>query len=252
MIVRAPTADDLEAVLELIAASDLEDVGVPDTTLEDLREDWEEPGFDLERDAWVVEEDGRLIAYARIWERDVGKVLAVGCVWPGARGRGIGSELVRLAEEQARRRGAHLLAEYAWSDSARRLLEGRGYEHARSYFRMAVELAVEPAEPEWPDGIALQPFQAERDARAVYEAMNEAFADEWGFHPEPFDHWTRRHLGREGFDPDLWLVAVGGDEIAGSALSGLDEDGGFVQGIGVRALWRRRGLGRALSPCLVP
>ena len=37
-----------------------------------------------------------------------------------------------------------------------------------------------------------------------------------------------------------------GDAIAGCALSGLYEDGGFVHGIGVRSPWRRRGLGRAL------
>ena len=246
MTVRAPTQGDLEGVLELLAASDLVDIGIPDTTLEDLREDWDRPGFALERDAWVVEENGRLVAYAWLWERDVGKPLAVGCVLPQARGCGIGSELVRLAEERAREKGASLLAEYAWSDTARRLLEGCRYHHARTYFRMAIDLVEEPPAPVWPPGVVLRPFGLGIDAAPVYEAMNDAFADEWGFTPEPFDRWRERHLGREEFDAGLWLIARDGEEIAGCALSGLYEDGAFIHGIGVRPPWRRRGLGRAL------
>ena len=44
---RPPDAEaDAEAVLAVILARDVADIGVPDFTLEDLRADWASPGLD--------------------------------------------------------------------------------------------------------------------------------------------------------------------------------------------------------------
>jgi GNAT superfamily N-acetyltransferase len=54
----------------------------------------------------------------------------------------------------------------------------------------------------------------------------------------------------EHFDPDLWYLAMDGDEIAGVSLctrqSREDKKMGWVRVLGVRRPWRRRGLGLAL------
>ncbi len=57
MKIRAPAPDDASAVLDLIVARDIADLGRPDYTLEDVRADWAAPGFDLALDAWLVEQD---------------------------------------------------------------------------------------------------------------------------------------------------------------------------------------------------
>jgi ribosomal protein S18 acetylase RimI-like enzyme len=55
-------------------------------------------------------------------------------------------------------------------------------------------------------------------------------------------------LGGERFDPELWFLACDGKEIAGVALNYYDEkaETGWVDHLGVRRPWRRRGIGKAL------
>jgi ribosomal protein S18 acetylase RimI-like enzyme len=54
----------------------------------------------------------------------------------------------------------------------------------------------------------------------------------------------------EGFDPELWFLAMDGDEIAGISLcrkqSWEDDNLGWVSSLAVRRPWRKRGLGLAL------
>ena len=50
-VLRRPVPADAEAVLRVMLARDVADIGYPDFTLEDLRADWATPGLDLERDA---------------------------------------------------------------------------------------------------------------------------------------------------------------------------------------------------------
>ena len=59
-----PRLDEAQAVTDLVIACDVHELGAPDFELDDLLTDWNMPGFDLELDAVVVEEDGRLVAYA--------------------------------------------------------------------------------------------------------------------------------------------------------------------------------------------
>jgi ribosomal protein S18 acetylase RimI-like enzyme len=53
----------------------------------------------------------------------------------------------------------------------------------------------------------------------------------------------------EGFDPSLWWLAFEGDELAGICLgrphSYDDIDLGYINVLGVRRPWRKRGLGLA-------
>ncbi len=84
----------------------------------------------------------------------------------------------------------------------------------------------------------------------MYEALQEAFADHWDFHPQPLGNWREFIVKARNFDPDLWLVAWDGDELAGASLDypeRSDDPGhGWIGTLGVRRPWRRRGLGEAL------
>src|SRR3982751_4571641 len=93
-VLRHPTPADAEGVLGVMLARDVADIGQPDFTLEDLRADWETPGVDLTRDAWVIEADGgRIVASGLLLGDD-----ALIYVHPDACGRGLGTMLREAAE----------------------------------------------------------------------------------------------------------------------------------------------------------
>src|SRR6185436_9641646 len=82
--IRAPRASDAEAVTELLRACDVVIFGEPDTDVMDVRDDWASPGFDLARDAWMLEgEEGSLRAYALVHARGEGDYDGLLYVRPG-------------------------------------------------------------------------------------------------------------------------------------------------------------------------
>jgi mycothiol synthase len=209
---------------------------------EDVADIWAHT--DLEHDSWLTEEDGRIVA-AGGGQLHAGTYFARGCVTPGAKGRGFGTLLVDLAEKRANDHGVPTINQVALGpdDAARALLESRGYRLVRRHYAMTIELGETPLEPERPPGLSITTFRAD-DAEPCYAAMNEIFADEWGFELEPFEEWWQRHSGD---DHSLWFLVREGDEIA-ALLQGTEHrrGGGLVNWVGVRTRWRRRGLGRAL------
>jgi mycothiol synthase len=108
---------------------------------------------------------------------------------------------------------------------------------------MEIHLEEEPPEPEWPEVVAVRTFAPGGDERAVFEAVEDAFGDVWG---RPRGTFERFVAMTEGLDPSLWLLATDGGEIAGVLLGKIVAGEGWVDVVGVRRPWRRRGLGLAL------
>jgi GNAT superfamily N-acetyltransferase len=106
-----------------------------------------------------------------------------------------------------------------------------------------------PPQPEWIDGISVRPFIKNQDEQATYHADEEA-AEDKGYHePLRYEGWVKRiGMDREAFDPDLWLLACQDSEIVGVALNlyHKESDTGWVDHLGVRRAWRKRGIGKAL------
>jgi mycothiol synthase len=172
---------------------------------------------------------------------------------PGEHEREIAAALLEAMEAQAAAMAAPgasvRLSVPATYEAAGRLAEEQGYERFRYSFRMRIDLDGDLAEPEWPEGISVRPFVPGRDDEAVYEAQNDAFADHFEHTPWPYDNW-REWAFTESFDPTFWFLAEDGMEIAGVCLcrsqAGAGGELGWVNVLGVRRPWRRRGLGRAL------
>ena len=253
--VRHPTWDDLPAALALTIICDnaLGDAG--DFSLEELRNEWRV--IDLERDAWLVfAPDGTLVGCGmlRLWAgvQHVGDT----CVHPDYYGRGIGSLLLRVAEERARERlaeapaGARVtIRQYVTGAAvpAGQLFASLGYARVRTYWRMGIALSAPPAEPAWPAGIGVRTFVRGQDERPTFTASDEAFEDHFGHVPGNFEDWVERWLGGGDFDPGLWFLAVEGETIAGIVLCHATREAeGMVETLGVRRAWRGRGLGKAL------
>jgi mycothiol synthase len=247
-VIRAPTWDDLDGLVDLITECDLSDVGVADVGAEELRAEWTEPGFDLARDAWLIVLDERPVGYGYLLARETGSAHAYGFVRPAYRSRGFGAEILRLIEARAREHGGDRLTNYALASDpdVDSLLRSNGYRPVRHYFHLGIDVTGAVLDAPLPGGVEVRPFVPGRDDRRLYDAVVEAFAEEWGYEPHSFEGWKRRHLERPGFEPGLWLVAVDAGEVAGFSLCSIGDGSGFVETLGVRPGWRRRGLGLAL------
>jgi GNAT superfamily N-acetyltransferase len=244
--VRRPTAADAPDVAGVIKALDEHYLGESEMSVADVRNEW--LGLDLERDAWIVELDGRVAGFAELTERS-DELLADGYVHADFFGNGVGARLVELTESEAVARGAARLrnAVLGADERAHELLESRRYRPVRHFYRMRIELADPPPEPEWPDGFRVEPLDHPAEARAFHTALEEVFAEEWDHRPESFEAWSKRRLERGSFDPSLFFTVKHGDEIAAVAACDWKRMGsGFIGAIGVRKAWRRRGIALAL------
>jgi mycothiol synthase len=134
-------------------------------------------------------------------------------------------------------------------DVLRAAAEADGWKPVRHSFQMRIDLHDDLPEPRWPDGISVRTLQP-GDERRIYEANNEAFAEDWYFRVQPFEEWSSDAFGRENFDPMLIWLAEEGGEIAGFSANNWHFSGdpqfGWIGTLGVRPQWRRRGLATAL------
>jgi len=253
--VRAPTLNDLDAVYELANAWSIAVHGEPDFTREDFALSWREPDFCLADDAWIVETvTGQVVGYAEVWNSQrvqLGIHLFSHADFPH---EVIDTELVRLAEERAREQipqapphaRISLRNLIATTDPARRgIFERAGFVPVRRFWRMRVDMDASPPAPAWPVGSTLRTMQPGEEP-AVHAALNEAFDDHWGHLPMSFETWRTFFLARSDFDPALCFLAMDGDQIAGFSLCRPEQGMGWVDDLGVRRPWRRRGLALAL------
>jgi mycothiol synthase len=248
--VRSPREADAPSVAALMTAAERAD-GIEEATLPaDVLDAWRE--LDLDRDAWIVEGSGEAIAgYADASLISAGKYRGDGYVDPSLRGRGVGSLLLRLTETRVRAlaagSSAHIYnAVVASNDAGRSLFEASGYALARRFLRMAITLDEPPPPAELPEGIAVRALDPTSDGPSVHAAIEECFADHWEPVFVPYEQWRVSHLEGESFDPQLWILAVHGDDIAGVAACRMRHGRGFVDALGVRRPWRGLGLGLAL------
>jgi ribosomal protein S18 acetylase RimI-like enzyme len=96
-----------------------------------------------------------------------------------------------------------------------------------------------------PEGIEITAIEAPDDLPAVHAVLDEAFADDWGHHPEAFDRWVEQTLS-PSYDPTLWLIATVGGEPVGALTANIWGDRGWVNEIGVLPSHRGSGIGSAL------
>jgi mycothiol synthase len=244
---------DIESVTALIRACEEVDEGDPEMTADDLRAQWSRARFDLQVDAWIVVRSERRIAgYVDVWDRQEGeRFVADGYVHPDLRGHGVGTYLVRMAETRARERASargstvsHTI--FHGDEGAHRLFVSEGYTVVQNYWRMVIDPALVSTAADPPTGVRTRSFVPGQDETAVWELVQEAFADNAGYGALPFAEWASFMLERESFDPSTYFVAEAGGEITGVALCPNYGGRGWVRQLAVRRQWRRRGVGRAL------
>jgi ribosomal protein S18 acetylase RimI-like enzyme len=236
---RAPTLDDLPALTEFFAAI-RDEYGGRGQTESQLRDYLTSRHANVPENFRVALEEGRVTGWIAIWhpESTLGRIYfhveahprehpmyARLLDWGELRARGIASgDRTRL---QATVEGDN--------DVFAAEVRARGYELVRHFFDMEIDLADEPAEPSWPDGIRVRTFEP-GDERAIYEGDLEAFQDHWDSVDISFDEWREHLLESSDF------------ELAGFSLCTGERrpQTGYVNVLAVRRPWRMRGLGTAL------
>jgi len=132
------------------------------------------------------------------------------------------------------------------------LLKQFGYQVLRNFFIMSCDLSGEFPVANLPAGLELRPAKPGH-YRKIWDAIEEAFVDHWGFSPRNEEDY-QRWLQHPEFDPTLWRVAWDGDQVAGASINlvsqgeneKLGRNWAWTEPLGVRRPWRQRGLGRAL------
>jgi mycothiol synthase len=249
---RSATWDDLQPVAAVLAADDLDDAGqiILDTGF--LRGQWERFGFDLRADTWVATDAaGTVVGYGQVTRDETDVAGSWGVVHPAHRGRGVGAALFGRIEARAAKLmtgvpGARFRhAVNAGDEGAATLLRGRALHLVRHFWHMSIELPADVEAGPAPAGIAVTPLRAPDELRAVHAVLNEAFADHWDHHAEPFERWIEDWTP-DGYDPALWRLAWQDERLVGALIAVVRGDRGWVSLLGVRADARGRGTAAAL------
>lgn len=231
-------------------------------TLDWIRNTWRTGDFDVATDSLVaIAPDERIIGYVTVWRPadEPHNMVASPNIHPDFHGQGLGTWMLRWAEQRARELAETLSQDQrvvlsSWVDeingAARELLTNNGFAPKRYLWTMQIEMESAPPAPAWPDGIHGRNFVPGQDERATHAMLSKAFTREGDDPYENFEEWCRFYnMTSESFDPSLWFLAVTDDnEIVGTTLGEFRQDGtqGWIYEVAVRDDWRKRGLALAL------
>lgn len=249
--VRPATRDDALSVTEMFIEVETGFNGEPESTVEDLYDDWSLPGFDIERDTWTIWHGDELVGYVGVVKHTPPDIYtAYGGVRLSHMGRGLGSFLFEATERRAAEKAGGPASLRQWIDArdkvAIALLEKRGYSFVRRFRRMDIALEDDLPGPRPVEGVEIRSFEKGRDERAAHEVDQASFAQHWGFAPRTYEEAAKSRWEADWFDPGMSLVAEADGEMVAICINSRRVDDGFVDDIGVLPNWRGRGIAEAL------
>ena len=240
-MLRTATAADAPAIAEILNAHSVALFDESDLTPATVT-GW----FGLPRVVWfgLAERNGRAVGYADVQQNDSHTDIDA-----RALDRETMSALVQACVERAHP-GTPVWGYAPETDEpAAAAYAAAGFSVIRHAFTMLTHLDSEPEAPDWPAGIGVRPWR-EGDDPVFHAALQDTFAEHFGFEPRPYDEWLHATDAQPETDRSLWFLALAGDEVAGFAQCAWHSSGdrtfGWVNELGVRTAWRRRGLGLAL------
>jgi mycothiol synthase len=251
ILIRHPSAEDIQATLEFMVACDIAEFGESDYVLEELSDQWS--GIDLNQDAWlVISPAGQMIGYAIVLRKDNAFTFDF-FVHPALAPDGLTRHLLEMCASRANKQlpgGAGAPATASFIVSQRNLANQQvadrlGYQPYKYHLVMQVTLKELPCLPVWPEGITLRNAAAGQDDRMIYELIQAAF-DRSDRVPPSFESWHENMMEASIFDSNLWFLAFHGEDLVGAVLCFEYPLQGWVRQLGVAQKWRRHGIGRAL------
>ena len=258
---------DLPIILDLINACKIVDQDERADTLSDVQRNYSHlVNCDPYQDMLFAEINGQPVGYCRLYWYQVSSdnsriYTGAGFLHPAYRNQGLGYAIIRWSENRLRcigaqhpRDGERYFESFANGSETGKisLLEEFGYTPQRHFYLMVRPDLENIPEASLPAGITVRPAHPQH-YRAIWDAMQEAFADHWGFSPateEDYRNWQESPL----FQPDLWQIAWAGDQVVGTVLAFIDAPAnqeyhrqrGWTEEICVRRPWRKQGIAKAL------
>jgi GNAT superfamily N-acetyltransferase len=245
---RPAALGDAEAVAAVVRECNELDIGEVFLDEGDIVSDWQRPSVDLERDSVLVFAGEDVVAYG-----DVHDARAEVYVRPKARGRGLGSALMRwtwaVAADHGSGRVGQTVAQRQTDVAA--LFAQHGYEPLWTSWVLELPPGADIARGVEPPDVVIRAAVAGEE-RAAYEVIESAFGEWPNREPTAFDDWAATTVRRPGYEPWQLLVAVAGaghgaeERVVGACFVMLAEDVGWVHQIAVDRSYRHRGIARSL------
>jgi len=250
---------DLETIAHLFNTSSARDRLERRTSGDRVAQDFRSPDFDVTRDVALWENaGGEAISYATVWAADEYFEFVV---HPDYRDGAIEADILAWVERRMRelhqKTGKPVrLQTSAYTTETQRLavLEVHGFTPERRFFRMKRSLGSPIPELQFPAGFTCRPIAGKTDGKAWVEMFNQSFVDHWNHHDltvERFEH----ELDNPNYIPELNLIAIAPcGTFAGFCCGAIfpednrhkTEREGWINSLGTRRGFRRRGVGRAL------
>ncbi len=231
--------------------------------------EWREPNFDLASSSLgIFTNDGVLVGYGIIWataEKPVHPWIDWGVHPDYHQDYDLGDRLLHWADGKSdeiiprcppEARISMWSGTYQGYAFAEETLERAGYSARRISYEMRISLSQRPVPPAFPAGISLRPYHHEEDLPLLVDAVRNSFSDHFGYIEETFEkdmaefrHWLNND---PFFDPRLVILAVDeGTGVVAGCLLGLTQEHrnpnmGYIDLVGVRREYRRRGLAGAM------
>jgi mycothiol synthase len=250
-LIRHPRTEDATEVTEMVALCDIEEIGEPDISLSDTLDLWN--SLHLETDVWVaISPTNNIVGYAFLEVTGESRMDTCVFVHPKFKNQGIGAALLTKVEDRAlvlasEREGEQkLMNQIPFTNaSARNLVETRGYQFSRLYKRMKTNLTELPKQPNFSAGMVINTFKPDQDEETLFNVFDETFRDSWGYAKKDFSTWIHQKKG-EHYDPSLWFIVWEDSKPIAFLMSRMQEDGLFIDLLGVKRSWRKQGVAQAM------
>jgi len=259
--------EDAPALYQMLLAADRADDRQSNMTLEDMQRQFDDPWSNPETDSLLAfTASGQVAAMGRVFVNPKPEAEYRAHLWgqvhPEHRGRGLGEAVLTWTEARGRQRLEEVptdlpsLLRTNCQDNVRdsiALFEQHGFRPVRFAYRMRRDLSRPIPDAPMPEGLTLRPYSREFD-RSMLEALNESFRDHWGFELASEEDWQMFFVGRSTFRPDMTFLAVEGDQVMGLCFTNVNSEAnerhgikeGWIDDLGVRRPWRKRGVASAL------
>lgn len=268
IICRALTMEDADRCAEISTAVSCCAGSGEQIQSRDLLTEWTEPEFDLGQSSLgIVNGGGQLIGYAVFFATAEPPVRPwfAWAVDPNYLTSEISPQLLAWAHDK----GSSVIPKCPpgarvslWSGTYRgyapveKALRAAGFAPRRVWHEMRLDMTERPPPCELPAGFVTRAYHHDEDLPILVDLVRDAFSDHYGHIEQSFDrdlehfrHWLE---GSAGFDPDLVMLAA--DEATGTLAGNIlpmtehfrRPGVGYIDTVGVRKAYRRRGLASAM------
>lgn len=252
---RLANKKDAQAISDMNVEHELATMGISESVPDDVLEYWHDEKVDVAHDTLVITtEDGTFVGYTGVAATSRGIMLDANMgVVLAYRESPVASYLLQFAEERAyavlstHPQMPRLLYAWSFTPDVTRLLEQHGFKVESSDYRMRIVFETPPPQPQALEGIIIRPYVPDKEERAVYDVIAEAFPDIDGRSYRPYEEWYENvFVKSSSFDPSMLYVAEVDGQIVGTTLCRIriwnGSGDGHIWQVAVRRAWRKRGI----------